>query len=141
MKYVNETYKKYHESLLHIVKEGKVKPTRAQVSKRLGLDPLSLKKNRKSGIKTWEDNLIEEIEAAEKKYLENKRKTTTKQKKKIDDLEETILKLETALNESRVRELLLFKKIREMELESESKSITKTTLADLRMNLPDWTKS
>jgi len=141
MEYANETHKKYHESLLHIVKEGKVKPTRAQVSKRLGLDPSSLKKNRKLGIKTWEDNLIEEIEAAKKKYLENKRKKTTKQKKKIYDLEETILKLEKALNESRVRELLLFKKIREMELESESKRITKTTLADLSMNLADWTKS
>jgi hypothetical protein len=139
MVYENATHQKYHEAFRKIVREGKIKPTRAQVSKRIGVDASSLKRNRKKGEKTWEDRLIDEIEKEAEKFLKKKNSKKTVQQKKIDEQKQQIIKLETALNESRVEQLFLLRKIRDLELELASKS--KTSLAEISTNLIDWTKS
>ena len=132
MQYEKDKHKIYYESLYRIVKEGKKKPSRANVGVEAGKDASSIKPGREM------DKLITAIENAKKKFEEKQSKKTTIQKDKITKLNETILKLEIQLNESRARELLLLRKVRDLELEL--KRTSKPTLSDISMNLPDWTK-
>jgi len=140
MEYINNAHKKLDIALKRIIKKRQIKPTRAKVANEAGYDGSYIKPQRSE----WMDDLIVEIEVAREKFDKYKTKKTDKSKQhqeKIKTLNEKINNLEIALNESRARELLLIKKVRELELELQSKNSSKQTLSDLSINLPDWTKN
>lgn len=104
---MNKTQKMYYDALASVEKKG-IKPTKASVAKEAERDPSSIKPKRFD----WMDILIDDIDEALKRY-EKKQENSPKEKTK--KLQEKLEECKQELSEALARELMLIKKVRELE--------------------------
>lgn len=135
MKYENETHRMYGEALQRVINNN-IKPTNSSVAFEAGKDRSSIKPD----SRPWMDGLIDIIDKARTAWIKKNKGKEKEHRSKVKKRDSKITELEYDLNESLARELLLIRKVRNLELEIVDLRSSRPTLADLSSNLPDWTK-
>lgn len=131
----SDTQKQYYDALKKIT-EKNIKPTKSSVAKEAGRDRSSIKPD----SRPWMNELIDDINKALTTWTKKNKGKDQELRAKIKTRDDRINELEKDLNNARTKELLLLRKVRDLEMEASSKNQSNTTLADMSINLPDWTK-
>lgn len=133
---MNKTQQQYYDALKRIISENNKKPTRSSVAYEAGKDRASIKPGRSK----WMDKLIDDIDTAGQRYIDNKKKPETQCKEKEAILKTENIDLKDKLNKSYEKQLHLIRKVRELEKRCQDMSNRKATPEDFSANIIDYTK-